>query len=396
MRIALVQPDFNLRGSLAREGFFLARFLLEHGIDVDCYCDPVTRTILDGVRFHDIRPATRSSSRIGLPVGTASFAIAATRAVRRDRSRYDAVYVTGATSYEHDVVRAHAVMKAEQARWPARGGRTFRAARTRAALAPVLRPIAGVVRTIERFQFRPGHVRRVVAASEEVRDDLIRVHGVDRSVIDVCPLPVDVERFASREESTELRRRLGVDDRTPLLLFVGHDFERKGLAEAIRALRGLEPEARLVVVGDGDRRRFERIAQDEGVEHRVDFVGGTDKPERFFASADAFVLPTREDVWGMALVEAMAAGVPVVATAVAGAADAVRSARAGVVLDEGRPDDIRAAVAELLRNPAEQKAMSERGRAHAQDYAIDRFGGVVLAALAAATQSPPSVERTAA
>jgi UDP-glucose:(heptosyl)LPS alpha-1,3-glucosyltransferase len=383
-RVALVQQNFNLRGSLAREGFFLARWLVGRGFEVECYCDPTTRTALGGVRFHDVRPMLRSQARFAVPVEVASFAAAAGKAVRRNRSRHDVVYVTGTAAWEHDVIRAHAVMRAEQHRWPDRGGRTFRAARLRAELSPALRPVVAVVRTIERLQFRPGRFGAVLAVSEEVRRDLEGVHGVDPALIHVWPLPVDVERFAIANGSSAVRNLLRVDDRVPLLLFVGHDFERKGLSEAIRALRDLDPPAHLVVVGDGDRRAFERIAEQESVRDRVHFVGGTDQPESFFAAADAFVLPTREDVWGMAFVEAMAAGLPIVATEVAGAADVVRSAAAGLIVRDGRPDEIRSAIGAILRNPSERRAMGERGRVRAADYGIERFGEAALAAFGTA------------
>ena len=336
VRIALVHPEFHLAGSLARDRVQLARGLTERGHDVHVYANPARRTVdLPGVVPHDVRTPFSSDGRLGRPLEHLAFARAATSQLRRERAAYDLVDVSGTSAWEHDVVRVHAVQAAEQRRWPVEAGRSYRAARLRAALAPVSHPIVGVARALERLQFRSGRYREVAAVSERVADDLVLVHGVPRERISVVPYPIDLERFRD-VEANGIRGRLGVDGDERLLLFVGHDFERKGLSEAIGAVAGL-PDAHLAVVGRGPQREYEAAARRAGVAGRVHFVGGTEEPERLFAAADLFLLPTRNDVWGIAILEALAAGVPVVTTEAAGAADVVRSSAAGVVLANGDP-----------------------------------------------------------
>jgi glycosyltransferase involved in cell wall biosynthesis len=382
VRVALVHHGFSRDASLERERVLLTENLVRAGVKVDHYADPA-RTTADvaGATFHPIEPRVRSGSRIGHGIEYGSFARAATAAVRRARERYDIVDVSGTTAWEHDVVRVHAVQKAEERRWPERGGRSFRAARLRAAVAPITRPKFGAARLIERLQFRPGRFGVLLAASNEVKADLQDVHGVLEESIEVVPPPVDLARF-SRPGDGSVRRALRMASDNVLLLFVGHDFERKGLAEAIDALAGLAALTRLVVVGHGDTAPFARTARAAGVADRVHFVGATDAPEKWFAEADVFVLPTREDVWGMTVTEAMAAGLPVVVTDVAGAAAEVRAAGAGVVVPHGAPKALRTALEELVSDREERRRLGERGRQAAARFGVDTFAEAVLAAYA--------------
>jgi glycosyltransferase involved in cell wall biosynthesis len=357
----------------------LARALVRRGVEVVCYGDPDLSTAdLGGAGFRSIRPLLHSDSRLGNGIEYGSFALAATRQLRRDRERFDIVDVSGTTAWEHDVVRVHAVQKAEEQRWPLRGGRTFRVAWLRSRVAPVTRPKFGIARLIERRQFKPKASRLIMAVTDEVKRDLQAVHGVPADKIEVIPYPVDVERFAKQRDGS-VRRALGLESTDILALFVGHDFERKGLAEAIAALVDLDERVRLVVVGRGDQDSYIRLARRAGVAQRVHFVGGTDSPERHFCDADVFVLPTREDVWGIALIEAMAASLPIVTTDAAGAARIVTEAGAGLVLSGRESATLRAALGSLARDSRLRDAMGRRGRAAARRFGIDAYAEAVLA-----------------
>lgn len=379
LRVALATQDFGFRASLARDAAILSRELASRGVDVHCYCDPATRTdAVDGVTFHDVRPLVRDRRRLGYALDYGSFAVAAARALARDRERYDIVQVNEGAGWVHDVLRVQAVRRAEQERWPERGGRGYRFAGLRARVGPVVRPQIGIARAIERLQFRPGRFRAVVAVTDEVADDVARIHGVARADVDVVPCAVDLARFADAHPDG-LRGRLGVGADALLLLFVGHDFERKGLASAIRALGHVGDGAHLVVVGAGDTAPYRDEAEAAAVAGRVHFVGETSTPEQVFAASDVFVLPTREDVWGMTILEAMAAGIPVVTTEVAGAATVVRRADAGVVVRDGRPEELARAVARLIRDPDRRRQMGRRGRAAAAAFSASAYGDAMLA-----------------
>jgi glycosyltransferase involved in cell wall biosynthesis len=318
------------------------------------------------VSFRDVRPALVSRSRFGYPIELASFAATTTRALRRERGRYDVIDVRNLAAWENDVVFVDAVVRAEQERWPEELGRVYRAAPIRAKLAPALHPAVAVRRTVQRLQFRPGRFLRAVAETEKTRDDLTRIHGVPAELIEVIPPPCDVASFASPSDSAS-RAELGVPEDACLLLFVGHDFERKGLAAAIAALPRLQG-AHLAVVGGGNQQPFEGLARADGVGERVHFLGRSEQPERFYPTADIFVLPTRSDPWANTLIEAMAAGLPVVTTSAAGAAAVVKDARAGIVLAGNSVAELADAIAQLTVDPALRRELGKRGQAIAPDF----------------------------
>lgn len=379
MRVALVYQYFNLAGSLERERVLLAKALLALGVEVACYADPHGRSDVPGVTFHDVVPRIRSQGRVGRALEYGSFAFRATRLLRREREAYDIVDVSGTTAWEHDVVRVHAVQRSVLRRWPTQGGASFRAARLRATLAPVAHPKTGLAEAIERLQYRPGHFRRALAVTEEVRRDLREVHRVPDELIEVLHYPVDLARFEGANGRL-LRSQAGLPEDATLLLFIGHDFERKGLAEALEALAALPDHAHLAVVGDGDREPFARLAAGRGIAARVHFLGGTTVPEELLPGADVLVLPTREDIWGVVLVEAMAAGVPIVTTDGAGAAEVVRSAGAGLVVPSGSSRELREALAALVADPEKRAELGRRGPAAAARFGVAQFARAVLSA----------------
>lgn len=374
MRVALVYERFGLGGSLERERVLLARALVAQGVDVHAYASFIGVEV-PGVTVHQVSSSVAETGRLRHPWDYARFAIAATRALRRDRTFYDVIDVSGTTAWEHDVVRVHSVVQAELRRWPKRGGRRYRTATIRSAMAPVVRPKLAVARSIERLQLRKGRFAMAVAVAEEVRRDLEDVRGVPAELVEVVPYPVDLDRLAAPRDD-QLRRSLGVDE-GPLALFVGHEFERKGLTDALESLAGLEG-LHLVVVGAGDSEPYRAAARRLGVASRVHFLGRTEEPESLFAAVDLFVLPTLEDVWGISVVEAMAAGLPVVTTDVAGVSGLVAASGAGIVVRSGSVPELREALSVLSLDPAKRQSMGTRGRAAAAGFGLEPHGRAMV------------------
>jgi UDP-glucose:(heptosyl)LPS alpha-1,3-glucosyltransferase len=378
MRVALVHRDFSFDRSLSRDTVHLARSLVGMGHDVHFYANPGTRTVdAPGITFHDVRPLTRSNGSLGWALERGSFALEATRALGQAWAEYDIVHVAGIGAWAHDVVTVHGVARANNRRWPMEEGRDFRFPRLRAAVRR-LRPQNVVTRKIQALQFRPGRFRVLIAVSEQVRDDLQESHGVPTDLIEVIPCPIDLPRFTS-PKGDGVRASLGIGAGDAVLLFVGHVFQRKGLPLAIEALTGIEPQPHLIVVGSDDRAPFVRTAERLGVADRVHFVGSTEHPERYYQDADVLVLPAKRERWGIPLVEAMAAGLPVVTSAVAGASSIVREARAGVVLADLSAQSVRSAVHALLRDPDTRRKMAARGRMAARRFDVDERARRVVA-----------------
>lgn len=213
-------------------------------------------------------------------------------------------------------------------------------------------------------------VDRAVAVSEYVRRD-IASYGIDAAKISVIPNGVDTTTY--RPMPPTLRDRLGGFD--PLLLYVGRVIPQKGLPLLIDALASLaadHPRLGLALVGRGKMTEDLRAdARRRGVEDRIAFVGFLEDSllPAAYASADVFVLPSVWEVFGIVLVEAMACGVPAVASDAGGIPEVVADGSTGLLFPRG---DARA-LADRLRTVAEDEPLRKRMAAEARRRAVEVF-----------------------
>ena len=169
------------------------------------------------------------------------------------------------------------------------------------------------------IRYRSGLHRAVVALSQSEADTLRRVYGRVRSRIVVIPNGVDLEGFhpPTAEARRSARADFHLDDDQRVVLFVGHEFARKGLDQTIEALVHA-PSVLLLVVGGNaqaiDAARARAVAL--GVAERVLFVGTRTDLPLFFAAADMFVLASAYEANALVVLEALASGLPVVSTTV--------------------------------------------------------------------------------
>lgn len=193
---------------------------------------------------------------------------------------------------------------------------------------------------------------------------------------------VDMGRFSSPDRSAcraEIRERYGIGANDFLVLFVGMNFEVKGLDTIIAALakaRAMRPEAnlRLLVVGRGDERKYSKIAEVAGIAGAVTFVGTQHAGlERFYRAADAFALFSAFDTFGMVVLEAMAAGLPVIVSPNVGAKDLVEEGINGFVLPDFRDADAAANRMIELLDTDRRKAMGAAAQARAGEQTWERL-----------------------
>ncbi|MFQ5735696.1 MAG: glycosyltransferase family 4 protein [Thermodesulfobacteriota bacterium] len=193
---------------------------------------------------------------------------------------------------------------------------------------------------------------------------------------------VDVARFSTPDRGAcraEVRGRYGIGDSDLLVLFIGMNFEVKGLDTVIAAVaraRAARPEAgvRLLVVGRGDEKKYREVARSHGVAGAVSFAGTQAAGiERYYRAADLFAMPSAFDTFGMVVLEAMAAGLPVIVSRNVGAKDLVEEGANGFVLANGRDADAAAdRIVRLLDAPRRQ-AMGEAAMRTASGYDWDRL-----------------------
>jgi phosphatidyl-myo-inositol alpha-mannosyltransferase len=211
-------------------------------------------------------------------------------------------------------------------------------------------------------------------------DGRIAVSGAARHFISryfpgeyrIIPNGVELERFQAAEPYEELR------DGTLNILFVGRLEERKGLIHLLQAyhrLRKRKVDARLLVVGDGPKRReYKRFVGLRGIRD-VEFLGRVSDEEkvRYFASADIYCAPnTGQESFGIVLLEAMAAGVPIVASDIHGFKNVMQRNVQGLLVEPKNARALAAALYTLARNDDLRHDMGEAGRERAPEFSWDR------------------------
>jgi UDP-glucose:(heptosyl)LPS alpha-1,3-glucosyltransferase len=233
---------------------------------------------------------------------------------------------------------------------------------------------------------------RIVAIAARGRAEIERIYSVPPSRIAVIYNGVDLARFHPDHRAGHRAAALAEAGLPPdafAVLFVGSGFERKGLGTAIEALAA-SAAAHLLVIGKGARAPFERLALARGVNGRVRWLGARPDTERWYAASDAVVLPTRYEPFGNVHLEALAAGVPVVASDRAGGAELIEPGVNGYVVD---PLDAAAVAGALDRIAAAgREAMTAAARRSAEPftYALqaERFAGLYRELRAARPQDP--------
>ncbi|MDX2175299.1 MAG: glycosyltransferase family 4 protein [Candidatus Sumerlaeia bacterium] len=209
---------------------------------------------------------------------------------------------------------------------------------------------------------------RFVAISEETRRRMVAA-GYDAGRISVIPNGIDAVEVFPPSEGTRasVRELLAVPEGAPLVVQAGQLIERKSVAETLEGfarIAGRFPAAVLAFVGDGPlREALEARAAELGVAERVRFIGHLNvMVQRVMGSADAVLLPSRDEPFGLVIAEAMAAGAPVAVTPVGGLRELVRDGETGVVVASHDPERIAEGLARLLGDPAAARAMGMAGR----------------------------------
>lgn len=228
-----------------------------------------------------------------------------------------------------------------------------------------------------------GATRMIFTVNEEDAADLIqraRVPGARVRVLPAGGVGVDPEFFVADAELDRLREsareRLGISMGQSVLAYVGRTVGAKGMVELARAFERLawdEPRARLLVIGDaleGDRDPYSRerfLAECGEAAERVVWPGFQERVAPTLAAADALILPSRREGFGMGLAEASAMGLPVVATETRGARAAVRPDETGLLVPVGDVEGLARAALQVLTDRELASSLGAAGRRLARE-----------------------------
>lgn len=292
--------------------------------------------------------------------GTWRYMHAVSRWLRGNRASFDLVYVS---MLKHDAYAA--IGEARRGRFPA-----------------VLRAEGAGLSGDCHWQLDANFGRRIkrrclqadalIAPSPAIERELVvagyprdRIHYLANGV-PVPPLGGAAAREEARTALAELDPALWLEPDAPLAVYTGRLHDMKGLDHLVSAWPAVlrcYPKARLWLVGEGSyRHALTEQIQNLGLAGRVLLTGAFDDVEDFLAAADLFVLPSLEEGMSLALLEAMARGLPVVATAIAANEVLVADGEHGRLVAKADPAALSAAIVDLWSHPEEAAKLGEQAR----------------------------------
>jgi D-inositol-3-phosphate glycosyltransferase len=210
------------------------------------------------------------------------------------------------------------------------------------------------------------HVDRIIASTADERLQMIHHGGILASRIEVIPCGVNLRLFASHNRE-EARQQLALDTHQPILLFAGRLDPFKGPDILLRAAALMREEAQIVIAGgkpgDQDVSQLQSLAEELGISQRVRFLGARPRAEMplLYSAADVTVVPSFHESFGLAAVESLACGTPVVATRAGGLLTVIRHEETGFLVSRS-PACFAEHLDTLLRDSALAAHMRSRAR----------------------------------
>ena len=237
----------------------------------------------------------------------------------------------------------------------------------------------------------------IIVSTEQERSDVTRLYGTDSVKISVLPAGVDLELFRPTAKS-DARRSLGLTDGN-VVLSVGRVEPLKGFDILLMAMASMDDrsDSTVVIVGGDEEsspelERLRTLTQSLGLEDSVIFTHAVsqDRLSMYYNAADVFVLPSHYESFGLVALEAMACGVPVIASRVSGPRSFVKSGVTGYLIDRRCPEPFAQRLDVLLHNPTLRESMGRAARSHAETMGWDMVGRRTLDVYDSLTFGPRS------
>jgi glycosyltransferase involved in cell wall biosynthesis len=227
-------------------------------------------------------------------------------------------------------------------------------------------------RTMEGMQLRRFGYRALVHSSS-VRNSLVRAHHIDARAVDLVPIGIDTAHFAQPTTIRgQWRSEVGIAEDALVVLYVARLVPSKNVAlfidvaeEVVRTL----PAARFVLVGDGpEREQAERAVHTRRLDDAIHVLGFREDLVDGYQAADVFLSTSDYEGFGIATLEAMAAGLPVVATVAGGTAELVEDSRTGRLANPGDGPALVAALLDLLGDEERRRRYGAAGARRAREH----------------------------
>jgi UDP-glucose:(heptosyl)LPS alpha-1,3-glucosyltransferase len=350
MHIAVTVGSFNQLGGIERVTVQLALGYQSLGHEVTIFATDWDAAYEDRFNFEKVNAPAK-------PAWWRTMVLPKETARRLAGDPYDFIHGQGTSTLTCDLLTFHSihaawleVSVAEEGTWSARG------------LAKRIYPFHRATIAMEQQQART-HQGLFHACSRAVREEAIKFYGIEPNRIRVVPWGVDLETFQPNSAvRAQERSEWGVDDTSPILLLVANEFHRKGLATLLEAMAQLgQPELQLVVVGRGNPEPYLPLIERLGLKKQVRFLGHR-SVAACYQAADLFVMPTTYEAWGLVIGEALACGLPIITSRLAGASDLIVHGQNGFLLQDPRSVSELAEALHTALVPETRRAMAAAAR----------------------------------
>ncbi len=216
---------------------------------------------------------------------------------------------------------------------------------------------------------------KVVSVSQGVADDLVRI-GISQKKVNVIYNPIFTQDLVEKQKESANHPWL-TPDHPPVILAVGRLTEQKNFASLLRAfaqVRRQQP-VKLIFLGEGEERdTLESLAQNLSIDNDVDFVGFVSNPYAYMADANVLVLSSVWEGFGNVLIEAMAAGTPVISTnCKSGPAEILADGKYGKLIPVGDDLSLAKAISKTLSEPIRSEFLKSRAMEFSLESSIDKY-----------------------
>ena len=218
-----------------------------------------------------------------------------------------------------------------------------------------------------------------LAVSQGVKDYLVSAIGLNAAKVRVVANGVDIAALDAARAGETVRQELGLPEGTPVIGLVGRlDHWGKGHKELFTAMASLKnryPVHALIVGGGRREEEVRQMAENLGLAGQVHFLGSRQDVPDLLQAMDIFVLPSYSEGLSLALLEAMAAGLPVIVSAVGGNPEVVTDGETGLIIPPRDAQVLAQALERLLGDPTLAKKLGKNARRHVEaNYSLERLG----------------------
>jgi UDP-glucose:(heptosyl)LPS alpha-1,3-glucosyltransferase len=220
---------------------------------------------------------------------------------------------------------------------------------------------------VEKKLVTQGNCQKFIAVSNLTRDIFLQEYNIDPQRVTVIHPGVDLNDYATADKRLirgDIRKEYGFRSEEPIILFASMNFEIKGLDAIMLSLAKLKARQhsfKLLIAGKGNLRKYTQMAREANIADEVVFTGMLSKEKliRLYLAGDMYIMLSKFDTFGMVVLEAMAAGLPVIISSNVGAKDLVQEGENGFIISDTSDSDYIAAKIALLLDENIRRQMAE-------------------------------------